>query len=51
MSDNTPWWFGLSEEEVEGELAEEARQNALAEEAYRALLEMPDSSVACTDEF
>lgn len=23
MSDNTPWWFGLTQEEIDAELAEE----------------------------
>lgn len=41
MSDNTPWWSGLSGEELEAELAEDARQDSLAEEAYREFLERP----------
>ncbi|HEX7314482.1 MAG TPA: hypothetical protein VF297_11195 [Pyrinomonadaceae bacterium] len=51
MSDNPPCWFDLAQEEIEAELAEESRQNALTEETYRELLEMPDSSVAHTNEF
>lgn len=48
--DNTAWWFGLTEEEVAAELAEEARQHRLAEETYQELPE-PDAWVGHTDEF
>lgn len=51
MSDNTPWWEGLTQEEIETELAQEARQNRLAEEAYQELLNQPDARIAHTDEF
>lgn len=48
MEDSTPWWFGLTEEELAAERAEEARQDRLADEAYR---ELPDDHVGYTDEF
>lgn len=51
MSDNTLWWEGLSQEEIDVELAEDARQDRLAEEAYRELLSQPDAWVGHTDEF
>jgi hypothetical protein len=51
MSDNTPWWFGLSQQEIGAELAEEARQDRLAEETYRELLALPEEQVGRTDEF
>lgn len=51
MSDNTPWWLGLTQEDIDAERAEDARRNELAEETYRELLALPDAPVARTDEF
>jgi hypothetical protein len=49
MSDNTAWWSRLSGEELEAELAEDARQDRLAEEAYREFLERPQ--IVGTEDF
>jgi hypothetical protein len=40
-SDGTAWWEGLTEEELALELAEERRQDELAEEVYRWSLTQP----------
>ncbi|HYG82511.1 MAG TPA: hypothetical protein VD861_19095 [Pyrinomonadaceae bacterium] len=42
MSDNTLWWFGLSDEEIAEELAEERRQDSRP---------TPPGGVGVTDDF
>lgn len=51
MSNNRPWWFDLSAEEIEMEIDEEARQDRLAEAIYQDLLNHPNNWVGRSDKF